>query len=655
VSLALLVLVAARAVAADTASALTESDYFGDMPAVLSASRLAQSREDAPVATTIIDREMIEASGVRDLADLFRLVPGMVVGYASGFDRVVSHHGLTDDNARRMQVLVDGREVYQPSTGGVPWAALPIALSDIERIEVVRGSNAATYGANAYLGVISITTLHTRVTPGEELHVNVGSHDIRDATLRVGGGDGPLHFRMTAGQRGDDGLSNLNDSSEFQYISARADWDAGSRDEVAFYFGYSGGELDVGSGAKPTEPMREANTINQYGQIHWRRELGIGHFTDVRLYYSAEEYDESFTIVFPPFVIPTNKDFSTERFDGEAQYTAQLTSALRAVAGAGYRVDRARSPIFFDTDAPLTNQLSRVFAHAEWTVHPDVVLNAGAMWETSSITDSDFSPRISLNWHVNSFHTIRFGASRAVRTPVLFEERGDYRICADAACTIVDQLVLAGGGLRSEKIQSYEIGYLSRIGPTVQMDMRVFRDRLTELITNVKVASFPGINCVPPSPFPSVDFDCDHREFRTTDTVRAQGTEFEADWRPRAGTRLRATYALLDLKSDNVGGAYSLSAPRHGLGFLGMQDLPWRLRASAAYYSQSSFAYVGEALFPHIRRLDVKLARAIEIPGAEGEVALTGQSVLGQYPDGLEKNTAFDSRVYASIGLRFDN
>lgn len=656
VLLALPVLVVARASAADPATALTESDYYGDLPAVLSASRLAQSREDAPVAMTIIDREMIEASGARDLADLFRLVPGMVVGYGSGFDRIVSYHGLTDDRARRMQVRVDGREVYQPSTGGVPWASLPIALSDIERIEVVRGPNAATYGANSYLGVISITTLHTRVTPGEELHVNAGSHDIRDATLRVGGGEGALHYRLTAGRRGDDGLSGLNDSSEFPFISARADWDASSRDDVAFYLGYNGGEADIGSGRKSTDPPRTPQFTNRYGQVRWRHDFDQRQATELKLYYSDENYRENFVINEPLLgvVIPANNNFTTERFDGELQYTVALTPALRAALGAGTRTDRAISSSFLGTDTPLVNHLGRAFVHAEWRARDDVVVNAGAMWESSSITGSDFSPRLSLNWHVTSAHTFRIGASGAVRTPVLFEENANWAISGFSTLfntTITDILTRASGGLESERIQSYELGYLGHPRADLTFDVRVFRDRLTELISSIKVAPLPA-DCIPIDPR---NIDCDARDYANTDTARTQGAEFEADWQPRLGARLRATYALLDLKSDNIGDTYSFSAPRHQFGLLGIKDLPWRLRASAAYYSQSGFAYLGEELFPHIRRLDVKLARAIEIPGAEGEVALTGQSVLGQYPDGTEKNTAFDSRVFASIGLRFDN
>ena len=53
--------------------------FFDDMPLVLTASRMAQSPLDAPVAVSIIDREMIKASGFTEIHELLRLVPGFLV------------------------------------------------------------------------------------------------------------------------------------------------------------------------------------------------------------------------------------------------------------------------------------------------------------------------------------------------------------------------------------------------------------------------------------------------------------------------------------------------------------------------------------------------------------------------------------------------
>jgi len=78
---------------------------------------IAQPISETPNAMTVIDRKMIDASGARNIPELFRLVPGMYVGYADGHTAIVSYRGTTDTFARRMQVLIDGRTVYLPRTG----------------------------------------------------------------------------------------------------------------------------------------------------------------------------------------------------------------------------------------------------------------------------------------------------------------------------------------------------------------------------------------------------------------------------------------------------------------------------------------------------------------------------------------------------------
>lgn len=128
----------------------------GDTPTVLSATRLSQSLFETPAAVTVIDRQMIEQTGVREIPELLRLVPGMVVGYESGSEAFVSFHGTSADLARRMQVLVDGRSIYQPLLASVDWIGLPLELADIERIEVIRGPNSSSWGANSFLAVVNI-------------------------------------------------------------------------------------------------------------------------------------------------------------------------------------------------------------------------------------------------------------------------------------------------------------------------------------------------------------------------------------------------------------------------------------------------------------------------------------------------------------------
>jgi hypothetical protein len=63
-------------------------------------------------------------------------------------------------------------------------------------------------------------------------------------------------------------------------------------------------------------------------------------------------------------------------------------------------------------------------------------------------------------------------------------------------------------------------------------------------------------------------------------------------------------------------------------------------------------AFLGEDEIPHQRRLDIKFATSVDLLGADGEIALTGQNVLGNRPE-FRPDQFLDSRVYASFGMKF--
>ena len=195
------------------ANAIADDElFFGDFPIVASVSRLPQVVSEAPAAVTVIDREMIRASGMRNVADLLRLVPGFQVTSANQDPAVVAYHGLnggliSEEYTPRVQVLIDGRSQYSPLfKSGVNWNLLPIALEDIERIEVIRGPNTVAYGANAFLGVINIITEESSLSKGWMLSAARGNNGIRDETLRWGGKVAATDMRLTYHRLADAGF-----------------------------------------------------------------------------------------------------------------------------------------------------------------------------------------------------------------------------------------------------------------------------------------------------------------------------------------------------------------------------------------------------------------------------------------------------------------
>ena len=166
-----------------------DDELFFEMPVVLSANRLEQPISDAAVSMSVIDRKTIEASGARTIPEVLRLIPGMQVGFSGNEfgdepKYVVTYHGHSDQYSRQMQVLIDGRSIYEPLLGGILWKSVPVNIDDIERIEVSRGPNPATYGSNSFMAAINIITRTAAEDQGSYVRTNVGNHDIADLTYR---------------------------------------------------------------------------------------------------------------------------------------------------------------------------------------------------------------------------------------------------------------------------------------------------------------------------------------------------------------------------------------------------------------------------------------------------------------------------------------
>lgn len=186
-------------------------DLFLDsqpLPQVLTATRLKQSAAAVPGSMTVIDSELIKASGARDISELLRLVPGMMVGYTSGNQASVNYHGTSASDARRMQVLIDGRSVYRAGLATVDWSDIPVAMEDIERIEVFRGPNTVSYGANALMAVVNILTRSPANSQGSRIKVVRGERGINDfyASQGVGWETGDLRLSLSGQQ--DDGFDS---------------------------------------------------------------------------------------------------------------------------------------------------------------------------------------------------------------------------------------------------------------------------------------------------------------------------------------------------------------------------------------------------------------------------------------------------------------
>lgn len=198
--------------------ALAEDLFVDDgaLPQVLTATRLKQSPAAVPGSMTVLDNELIKASGARDISELLRLVPGMMVGAISGNQATVNYHGTSASEARRMQVLIDGRSVYRAGLATVDWSDIPVAMEDIERIEVFRGPNTVSYGANALMAVVNIITRSPANSHGTRIKVTRGQRGVADWYASQGTGWDGGDLRLSLSGQEDDGFDKRQDGSDYR-------------------------------------------------------------------------------------------------------------------------------------------------------------------------------------------------------------------------------------------------------------------------------------------------------------------------------------------------------------------------------------------------------------------------------------------------------
>jgi len=637
---------------------LSEEDFLSELPAVLTATRLSQPAREAPAATTIIDRDLIRASGAREIADLFRLVPGFVVSHDNGYTPIVTYHGLSNEQARRMQVLVDGRSVYSVVFGGTKWTDLPLAIDDIERIEVIRGPNAATYGANAFLSTINIITRHSSETNGVFARVNVGNTDIHDGYLRYGDTLDELSYRLTLGYNHDTGFPDRYDSHQVRMANFRSDYQPSTSNTMEFQLGFNNGEMGVDS--KILNAADEKNNKNYFAQIRWQHDLSTDENFSLQFYYIGEDTAQIYDVNIPVLGrVVANDSYKANRLDLEAQHIKQLPRDARIVWGGGIRRDSATAPGYFGTEAMFYNNLYRIFGNLEWHLTQKLLLNAGAMWEKTDLSGTDLAPRLGLNYLFNPVHSIRLTISHGTRSPTLAESKSNFRVpvygstlpnLPSQPADFVSTMWKGNENLEPETITSYELGYMAslpRQGFT--LDIKVYQEELGGLIymDENKVSD------------PTDYYDGSYQVSGNFGDATINGAETTVNYQPLKDTRFVLSHSYTEIKSTLpklLPDQGNQTVPEQIFSFLAMQKFLGRVNGSLAYYYVSESDGLGSGKpIPAIRRLDLRLGLAFRGRKMRGEIAAIVQNALhdNDYIDWRNDNI-FERRQYISLDVQFN-
>lgn len=186
---------------------------------VVTAGRTAEESASVPAQVTVISADDIARSGATSVVQVLERAPGVsfAPSMAGPGTEAVSMRGFGENSFGRVLVLVDGVRMNNPDMQAMNWSS--VALSDIDRIEVLDGGASVLYGNNAVAGVINIITKKAGAGQKTAVSGSVGSFQTNtqrfshQASTDWGALSIAVEHRGTAGYRDRQAAQTVNASA----------------------------------------------------------------------------------------------------------------------------------------------------------------------------------------------------------------------------------------------------------------------------------------------------------------------------------------------------------------------------------------------------------------------------------------------------------
>ncbi|NKN34395.1 TonB-dependent receptor domain-containing protein [Marichromatium bheemlicum] len=614
---------------------------------VVTATLSEQEARDAPGSVTVISRDELDARPVRDVFDAVRDVPGVTIsGVERAGRRVINIRGL---DSKHVLLLNDGRRVaatdeyFGHSDYGYAWTP----LSDVERIEVIRGPLSALYGSDAMGGVINVITQPVgetwrgavRVLGGVAEHGRGGEEYQLGTSLsgplldeRLGLRISALMSRVDDTALADDPRVSELEGRDVRALTGALTWVPAPGHRIEF--GALGGEEERWRdtdyrGGPPLHTNRYDLFRAQYF-LSYRGELGPARLAldGYRTRFDARNRPDD------PGVAPTARQSLVEDVV-KGYVTLPLLEGHVVTLGGEYREETLRHPALTRGEDSADNRA--LFVQDEWSLLDDLTLTLGMRYDDQRFFGAETSPRAYLVYHLNPQWTLRGGVGQGFRAPTLKQLSPEYSFAGAHGFR-------GNPELRPEHSDNYELGAAYQ-GEGVEASLMLFRNDIDDLLAN---------QCIE---------HCDRRIGRVFEHIninqaRTQGIESSLALTLPHGIGLAVDYTYLEARDETNQRRLGGRPRATGAVRLTWDQAPWGLRPQLRVeYVGSQVLYgTGSSRYdlPDYTQLHLNVRKDL---GPDLEVALGVENLTDENP--LEKSADFTYSergrfVYLSLQAQFD-
>lgn len=590
---------------------------------VVTAQKRVENVQDVPLAVSVVSESQMESAGVREFADMAKVAPSLNIRSA--------------DQPVNASVALRGIGTFAFGIGVEPSVAVqlddvPVAfqaraftdLTDVERVEVLRGPQSTLYGKSASAGLINITTRAPTDEFTSLLNLQATTDDEYRGALSVSGPIGSrLSYRVTGSHS--DFKGNVDNIATGRTVNGRDDttlrgklqWDATDALQVTLGMNYSEGDATAVSSMIRMSPAARlrgnpalSSDVTMPGIVASDDNLRISH--DVQPLASSDGFGQSLKVSydfandFTLTSISSHDEFQLDdRLDVDRTSYAPLNNFQSGRFGADVITQEFRllSPSdnafrytvgLFYGDNDLTRRFSRgpLFSLANWDATAGSTVTAAfgqADWSFLPKTTATLGARVQDEEIDYTFLDIQNGSAffkgsstddaATYRVGLRHEFTDDFMLFGSHATghkgqtydltTGFNAARAAAGPVDPEKSKSYEIGFKSRLlDRSMVLNVTAF---------NVRYEDFQQ---------QGIEFIGGAQNYRLTNvgTVETRGVEVESDWRASGSLRITGAVAYVDAVIDEYPTANCYPGQTAAQGCIGTparQDLAGRRLPSA--------------------------------------------------------------------------
>lgn len=531
---------------------------------IVSANRAAQTTAEVAQSVTVLTPDDITTRQSVAVSDLLRSVPGVTVSSNGGLGTTTSVN-IRGAESDQTVALIDGVKINDPSAPGGGFNFGNLLTGNIERIEVVRGSQSVLWGSQAIGGVVNIVTR----APTEQRAVNAAAEYGWRNTARVvgnvSGKFGPVSASIGAGYLRTDGFSAFNEArggkerDGYRNFGANAKFNIVVSDAVTVDLRgwYSDGKAGIDGFPPPSFTFGDtpefARTWELVGYAGLNAALLDGRWRN-RFAYTLTDTRRRNTDLTGGTALETfNAKGRNERFDYQGNLA--LIDAVNATFGAETERSSFRTSSYGSPFSTAEARITSVYGQLSARPVTGLTLSGGMRHDHHDTFGgkTSFSANAVLSPNAGAT-TLRASYGEGFKTPSLFQLFSEY----------------GNAALRPETSRSWDAGITQKLlDGRIEVAATWFHRDTLGLINFIGCTVLTGI--------------CANRPNGTYDNVakaRAQGLEFALTLKPVDALRVQANYGYVEATNAATGRDLA-RRPRHSVYTSIDYDWAWGLKTGA--------------------------------------------------------------------------